>query len=208
MSSIEALVAHARARTGRTSPGLPPEPSLRTVILTCMDARIDPVSLFGLGPGDAHVLRNAGARATPDVLRSLALSQAILGTREVLVLGHTHCGLYERTEAELSEAIRSKSGHRPNMALGVFDNLDEAVLETVDALRRCPFLAHRDGISGYVYDLDAGSVRPADVEAKRAGRAARTHAMTGLEMLRADVLNVKTSKLKTSKSRSRHHADF
>src|SRR6266852_4570812 len=140
MSSIDGLIAHARARPRNTTPGLPPQPSLRTAILT----RIDPVSLFGLGPGDAHVLRNAGARATPDVMRSLALSQAILGTREVLVLGHTGCGLFERTEAELSEVIRSKSGHRPNMELGSFQNLDGAVDETVNALLRCPFLAHRD----------------------------------------------------------------
>jgi carbonic anhydrase len=156
-----------------------------------MDARIDPVSLFGLGPGDAHVLRNAGARATPDVMRSLALSQAILGTREVLVLGHTGCGLFERTEAELSETIRSKSGHRPNMELGSFHNLDDAVDETVNTLRRCPFLAHRDRISGYVHDLDAGSVRPAGGEENRAAGATRTRPMTGLEMLRADVLDLK-----------------
>jgi carbonic anhydrase len=157
-----------------------------------MDARIDPVSLFGLGPGDAHVLRNAGARATPDVLRSLALSQAILGTREVLVLGHTGCGLFERTDAELSEAIRTKSGHRPNLELGSFQNLDRAIEETVDALRRCLFLSHRDRISGYVYDLDSGSVRPADEKEDRAVGATRPRPMTGLEMLRADVLDLKT----------------
>jgi len=192
MSSIDGLIAHARARPRNTTPGLPPQPSLRTAILTCMDARIDPVSLFGLGPGDAHVLRNAGARATPDVMRSLALSQAILGTREVLVLGHTGCGLFARTEAELSEAIRSKSGHRPNMELGCFHDLDEAIDETVRTLRRCPFLAHRDRISGYVYDLDAGSVRPANVVEYRAVGATRGRPMTGLEMLRADVLDLKT----------------
>jgi carbonic anhydrase len=192
MGSIDGLIAHAQARPRKTTPGLPPQPSLRTAILTCMDARIDPVSLFGLGPGDAHVLRNAGARATPDVMRSLALSQAILGTREVLVLGHTGCGLFERTEAELSEAIRSRSGHKPNMELGCFQNLDEAVDETVNTLRRCPFLAYRDRISGYVYDLDAGSVRPASVEENRAAGATRARPMTGLEMLRADVLDLKT----------------
>ena len=159
-----------------------------------MDARIDPVSLFGLGPGEAHVLRNAGARATPDVMRSLALSQAILGTREVLVLGHTGCGLFGRTEAELSEAIRTKSGHKPNLELGTFQNLDAAVEAAVNTLRRCPFLAHRDRISGYVYDLDAGSVRPANEEENRAAGATRTRPMTGLEMLRADVLDLQTRK--------------
>jgi carbonic anhydrase len=158
-----------------------------------MDARIDPVSLFGLGPGDAHVLRNAGARATPDVLRSLALSQAILGTREVLVLGHTGCGLFQRTEAELSEAIRNQSGHKPHMELGAFHDLDGAVDDTVQALRRCAFLAHRDRIYGYVYDLDTGSVRPAVVEENPAAGATRARPMTGLEMLRADVLDLKRS---------------
>jgi carbonic anhydrase len=193
MGSIDALVGHARARARKTTPALPPEPSLRTAILTCMDARIDPVSLFGLGPGDAHVLRNAGARATPDVMRSLALSQAILGTREVLVLGHTGCGLFERTEAELSEVIRTKSGHKPNMEMGSFQNLDEAIGETVDALRRCPFLTHRERISGYIYDLDAGSVRPVLRDENRAREATRARPMTGLEMLRADVLDLKRS---------------
>ena len=193
MSSIDGLIAHARARARKTTAGLPPQPSLRTAILTCMDARIDPVSLFGLGPGDAHVLRNAGARATPDVMRSLALSQAILGTREVLVLAHTGCGLFERTEAELSEAIRAKSGRKPNMELGSFQDLDEAVDETVNTLRRCSFLAHRDRISGYIYDLDAGSVRRAEVDENRAAGATRARPMTGLEMLRADVLDLKRS---------------
>lgn len=193
MSSIEGLVAHARSRAGKTTRGLPPEPRLRTAILTCMDARIDPVSLFGLGPGDAHVLRNAGARATPDVMRSLALSQAILGTRDVLVLGHTGCGLFQRTEAELSEAIRTKSGRKPNMELGCFENLDQAVDETVRTLRRCPFLTHRDRISGFVYDLDVGLVRRARLEENRAAATTRGRRMTGLEMLRADVLDLKRS---------------
>ncbi len=157
-----------------------------------MDARIDPVSLFGLGRGDAHVIRNAGARATPDVLRSLALSQAILGTREVLVLGHTGCGLFERSEAELAEAIRSKSGHRPGMEMGAFHDLDQAVVETVDDLRRCLFLTYRDGIHGFVYHIDAGSVRPVAEEARSA--ETRSRPMTGLEMLRADALSLKRTR--------------
>jgi carbonic anhydrase len=189
MSSIDGLLAEARARARKPAVDQGPQPRLRTAILTCMDARIDPVSLFGLGRGDAHVIRNAGARATPDVLRSLALSQAILGTREVLVLGHTGCGLFERSEAELAEAIRSKSGHRPGMEMGAFHDLDKAVVETVEHLRRCPFLTYRDGIHGFVYDLDAGSVRPVAEEARPDETRARP--MTGLEMLRADALSLK-----------------
>jgi carbonic anhydrase len=156
-----------------------------------MDARIDPVSLLGLRRGDAHVIRNAGAQATPDVFRSLALSQAILGTREVLVLGHTGCGLFERTEADLAETIRSKSGHRPGMTLGAFHDLDRAVAETVEALRRCPFLTYRDGIHGFVYELDSDTVRPVAVDEIRRPGATVERPMTGLEMLPADVLDLK-----------------
>lgn len=152
-----------------------------------MDARIDPVALFGLSLGDAHVLRNAGARATPDVMRSLALSQAILGTREVLVLGHTGCGLLGRTERELAEEIRIKSGHRPDTELGTFQDLDRAVGATVEALRRCAFLVYRNAIHGYVYDVDEGTVRPiTNDESQR--RTARP-----LDLLRADVLDLKAN---------------
>jgi len=189
MSSIDGLLAEAQARAHKPAAEHGPQPRLRTAILTCMDARIDPVSLFGLDRGDAHVLRNAGARATPDVLRSLALSQAILGTREVLVLGHTGCGLFERSEADLAEAIRSKSGHRPGMEMGAFHDLDQAVFETVEELRRCPFLTYRDGIHGFVYELEAGSVRPVAEEVRPS--ETRSRPMTGLEMLRADALNLK-----------------
>ena len=192
MSSIDGLVAEAGARAHKPAADQGPQPRLRTAILTCMDARIDPVSLFGLGRGDAHMLRNAGARATPDVLRSLALSQAILGTREVLVLGHTGCGLFERSEADLAEAILSKSGHRPGMEMGAFHDLDQAVFETVDELRRCPFLAYRDGIHGFVYELNAGSVRPVAQEVR--STEARSRPMTGLEMLRADALSLKRAR--------------
>ncbi len=147
-----------------------------------MDARIDPVSLFGFDRGDAHVIRNAGARATPDVLRSLALSQAILGTREVLVLGHTGCGLFQRSEADLAEAIWSKSGHRPGMEMGAFQDLDQAVL------------AYRDGIHGFVYELDAGSVRPVAKEKTDRSSETRSRPMTGLEMLRADALSLQRAR--------------
>lgn len=191
MSSIDGLIARARSRAGTPTAALAREPRLRIVILTCMDARIDPVSLFCLDPGDAHVIRNAGARAAPDVLRSLALSQAILGTREVLVLGHTGCGLSERTEAALAEEIRIKAGHRPGMKMGAFHDLDQAVAETVEDLRRCPFLTHRDGIHGFVYELDSGTVRPVATEVIHRSGAAALSPMTGLEMLPADVLNLK-----------------
>jgi carbonic anhydrase len=193
MGSIDRLIGQARARARKPDSPLPAPPRLQTVILTCMDARIDPVSLFGLSPGDAHVLRNAGALASSDVLRSLAISQAILGTREILVLGHTECGLLGRSESELAEAIRFKSGHKPGMEMGAFKDLDHAVAGTVDVIRGCKFLAHRGAVHGYVYDIDPGSVRPVGAHEDRAAGAKASNPLS-LGALSADVLNLKPSR--------------
>lgn len=167
------------------------KPRLRTVILTCMDARIDPSVLFGLRPGEAHVLRNAGARVTPDVLRSLAVSQSLLGTTEVLVLGHTHCGLLEHSEEELVGAVERASGHRPDMSMGAFPNLDNAVRESVEEIRACAFLAHSDLVRGYVLDVKDGTVREAGDRPTEAHTRKSAPSPLGLNALRADVLNIK-----------------
>ena len=189
MAAIDGLITQAQRHKRMLHMG--PQPRLRTVILTCMDARIDPVALFGLGPGDAHVLRNAGARATPDVLRSVALSQAILGTREVLVLGHTGCGLFERTESELSEAIRSASGEEPAMVWGAFRDLDEAVTEAVETLAGCRFIPHRHHIRGFVYELETGGVRPAGKAQLAPTEPKKRAPLSGLGGLSAEVLNLR-----------------
>jgi carbonic anhydrase len=167
-------------------------PRLRTVILTCMDARIDPAQLFGLKPGEAHILRNAGAWATPDVLRSLAISQTLLGTTEVLVLAHTQCGLLGTTEKELARLVETASGHPPNTRMGSFQDLDAAVRESVHAIRTCNFLAHRDLVRGYILDVRDGTVHEPG-EPARAHKAAQTTASSvlGLSALRSDVLNLK-----------------
>ena len=169
-------------------------PRLRTVILTCMDARIDPAALFDLKPGEAHVLRNAGARTTPDVLRSLAVSQTLLGTTEVLVLGHTECGLLGQREEQVAAAVERASGHRPGMRMGTFPDLDAAVLESVAAIRSCDFLAHRDTVRGYVLDVRLGTVRA--TSEPNAGRPVRRAPASplGLGALRADVLNLRRSR--------------
>lgn len=171
-------------------------PRLRTAILTCMDARIDPAILFGLKPGDVNILRNAGARVTPDVLRSLAVSQAMLGTREVLVLAHTECGLLGRTEEEVAGIVERASGHLPKVPMGSFHDLDAAVHESVEAIRNCSFLAHRDMVRGYVLDVADGNVRE---HGGAKGGAERTSppsgsSVLGLGALRADVLNLRRPK--------------
>lgn len=190
LSNVEALIARAKAR--ERAMGRDAKPRLRTAILTCMDARIDPADLFGLKPGEAHILRNAGAHATPDVLRSLAVSQAMLGTTEVLVLAHTQCGLVGRTEEEVAGIVERASGHLPEMRMGSFQDLDAAVRESVEAIRTCNFLVHRDLVRGFVLDVVDGSVHALG-EASRTERTIRPSNTSplGLDALRADVLNLK-----------------
>jgi carbonic anhydrase len=187
-SSVDALVAKAMAHPRPAT--MAPRPRLRTVILTCMDARIDPAALFDLKPGEVHVLRNAGALATPDVLRSLAVSQALLGTSEVLVLGHTECGLLGQTEEEVADAVERASGHHPGVRMGSFPDLDNAVRESVQAIRDCEFLAHRDAVRGYVLDVRQGALHEAGHPAPTVARKAPRSPLA-LNALSADVLNLR-----------------
>lgn len=190
LSIVDALIGRVKAR--ERAMAMDARPRLRTVILTCMDARIDTSSLFGLKPGEVHILRNAGALATPDVLRSLAVSQALLGTREVLVLAHTECGLLGRTEEEVAGIVERASGHAPHMQMGSFHDLEAAVRETVESIRSCDFLTHRDAVRGYVLDVADSSVRAVDEphHTERTIRPPRSSVL-GLGALRADVLNLK-----------------
>jgi len=133
------------------------EPVQHLAILTCMDARIDVNALLGLRPGDAHIIRNAGGRATTDALNALAVSQAVMKTREVMVIHHTECALGRFTQAQLSEQITAASGHPFAEDLGCFTDPIGAVAEDVERLRASP-LPHRDKIRGFIYDLAANTV--------------------------------------------------
>jgi len=134
------------------------EPVQHLAILTCMDARVDTGALLGLRPGDAHVIRNAGGRATHDALQSLAVSQAVLKTREVMVIHHTECGLGRFNQAQLSEMISAASGHHFNEDLGSFTDPIAAIVEDVERIRACLFLPARDKVRGFMYDLAANTV--------------------------------------------------
>jgi carbonic anhydrase len=134
------------------------EPAKRLAVLTCMDARIDVSALLGLRPGDAHVVRNAGGRATDDAVLSLAISQAAMGTREVMVMHHTDCALGRFTEVELAARIAAASGHPFKEHLGCFADPVQAVVEDVERLRASTALAHRDRIRGFMYDLAANAL--------------------------------------------------
>ncbi|HYM67851.1 MAG TPA: carbonic anhydrase, partial [Patescibacteria group bacterium] len=134
------------------------ETNLKLAILTCMDARIDAAGILGLQPPDAHIVRNAGGRVTDDAIRSIALSQAVLGTREVMVIHHTDCALGRMTQAEIAARVEAATGHRFAADAGSFADPAKAVTDDLERLRNHPHIAHRDKIRGFIYDLVAGTL--------------------------------------------------
>ncbi len=135
-------------------------PRRHLAIITCMDARIDPQHALGFELGDAHVLRNAGAVVTDDVLRSLVLSQRLLETRSVVVMAHTDCGLRKVRDDEMARRLAEETGEAPPFAFGAFFDLEEHVHLQVARVRTCPWLHHVDDVRGCVLDIAAGEVRP------------------------------------------------
>jgi len=123
-----------------------------------MDARVDPVAALGLAAGDAHVLRNAGAFVSEDVLRSLILSQRLLGTTSVVVMAHTECGLLGLDGAALSRSLAAETGAAPKFALGSFTDVHHHVRAQVAEVRACPWLLHTDDVRGHVFDVASGRV--------------------------------------------------
>ena len=152
---LEAATEHARAFSASDAPAVP---RTGVAIVTCMDARIDPAALFGLTPGDAHVIRNAGGIVTDDVIRSLVLSQALLETSEILVVQHTQCGVNAR-EDELRERVAAATGAEATPRLGGFEDLDESVRASLGRLHSAAELPAGRNARGFVYDVDTGELR-------------------------------------------------
>lgn len=158
-SATDELLGNAAAHHAafeRPPAGISAKP---VAIVTCMDARIDTFRVFGLRPGAAYVLRNAGGLVTEDVLRSLVLSQRRLGTREVILMHHTKCGLFGADEPALLAEITAETGHVPPYAFGAFSDIDEAVRAAIARVREHPFLPHRDRVRGFVYDVETAHLR-------------------------------------------------
>lgn len=141
-----------------TAGDLPTPPALRLAIVACMDSRIDLFSLLGLHLGEAHVIRNAGGIITADVIRSLTLSQALLGTRDVMVVQHTGCGLIG-SEDELRGRIADATGAEPDGPLHAFDDVDASVREQLETLRVTPALTLCTSARGFVYEVETGRLR-------------------------------------------------
>lgn len=138
----------------------PVRPRRELAVVTCMDARLDVFAALGLQVGDAHIIRNAGGIVTDDVIRSLCLSQRLLGTRAIVLVGHTDCGLEGVSDDEFSARLEAATGRRPDWSAGGFEGVEEAVRSSLRRLEETPFLVHRDRIAGFVYDIDTGRLRP------------------------------------------------
>ena len=154
----ELLVNARRYASEFAAPSRPGAPALHVTVVACMDARLDPRGLLGLGDGDAHVLRNAGGVITDDVIRSLTISQRLLGTREIVLIHHTRCGMLAISDDEFRTRLRAETGTEPDWAPGGFASLKESVRESAARIAASPFIAHKDSIRGFVFDVETGQL--------------------------------------------------
>jgi len=160
MSVIDELVSNNEAfAAGVEETHLPVQPSKHLAIVTCMDSRLDVFAALGLGDGEAHVLRNAGGVITDDVIRSLALSQRHLGTREVMLIHHDDCGLQKVTDDGFRAELREDTGVAPAFAIESFTDVETDVRQSIERVKRSDFLPHRDSVRGFVYDVDNHALR-------------------------------------------------
>lgn len=155
----EFLTAAQRYAEAFTAGDLPMPPARKTAVVACMDARLNPYGLLGLTEGDAHVIRNAGGVVTQDVLRSLAISQRLLGTREIVLIHHTDCGMLTFTDDEFRAAIAQEVGARPTWASEAFGDVDADVRQSIRRIETDPFVPHTDAVRGFVYDVADGTLR-------------------------------------------------
>jgi len=133
-------------------------PATHVAVVACMDARLNPQALLGLGLGDAHVIRNAGGVVTDDVIRSLAISQRLLGTTEIILVHHTDCGMLTFRDDDVKDQIAAETGIRPPFALEAFPDVDADVRQSIARIQASPFLQHKN-VRGFVYEVQKGSLR-------------------------------------------------
>jgi carbonic anhydrase len=165
MDTIDQLLENNQAfAAGLAERHLDVEPQRHLTIVTCMDSRLDVFAALGLGPGEAHVLRNAGGVITDDVIRSLAISQRRLGTREVMLVHHNDCGMQKITDDGFRMELQETTGIAPAFAIESFSDIEDDVRQSIRRVRSSPFLPHRETIRGFVYDVDTHLLREVEVE--------------------------------------------
>ncbi len=152
----ELLENNARYAEDFDKGDLPIPPGRGLAVVACMDARLNVPALLGIAEGDAHVIRNAGGVVTDDAIRSLVISQRLLGTREVMLIHHTDCGMLTFRDDEVKDAIEADTGLRPAFALEAFGDLEGDVRQSIGRVRANPFVPHKDAVRGFVYDCASG----------------------------------------------------
>ena len=160
MSVTDQLVQNAeRYAQGFNKGDLPMPPGKRVAVLACMDARLNPYGLLGLSEGDAHVIRNAGGVVTDDAIRSLVISQVLLGTEEIVLVHHTDCGMLTFTDDDVKARIQADTGIKPPFALEAFGDLDQDVRQSIARIKASPFVPKKTSVRGFIYEVEKGTLR-------------------------------------------------
>jgi carbonic anhydrase len=160
MSVTDQLLRNAEGYAARFDKGdLPLPPGKRVAVVACMDARLNPYGLLGLSEGDAHVIRNAGGVITDDEIRSLAISQRLLGTEEIILIHHTDCGMLTFADDDFRRAVQADTGIKPEWAAEAFDDVDEDVRQSIARIEASPFVPRKESVRGFVYEVETGRLR-------------------------------------------------
>ncbi|MFL6049458.1 MAG: beta-class carbonic anhydrase [Gaiellales bacterium] len=160
MSTTDQLLENAQTyAAGFDKADLPMPPGRRVAIVACMDARLNPYGLLGLSEGDGHIIRNAGGAVTPDVIRSLTISQRLLGTEEIVLIHHTDCGMLTFSDDDFRSAVEKDTGIRPEWAAEAFSDLDADVRQSIARIKASPFIPRTDAVRGFVYEVETGKLR-------------------------------------------------
>jgi carbonic anhydrase len=154
----ELLDNNKRYARSFTKGNLPLPPAKKLAVVACMDARLHPSKILGLTEGDAHIIRNAGGVVTDDAIRSLAISQRLLGTEEIILIHHTDCGMLTFKDDEVKAQIERDTGIRPPFALEAFPNLEDDVRQSIARIKASPFIPKKNSIRGFVYDVTNGTL--------------------------------------------------
>ena len=153
----ECLANNERYAAGFSGP-LPMPPAKNTAVVACMDARLNVYGILGLAEGESHVIRNAGGEITDDAIRSLAISQRLLGTREIILIHHTDCGMLTFTDDAFKASIQEETGIKPQWAAEAFPDLGGDVRQSIARIKASPFIPHKDSVRGFVFDVATGKL--------------------------------------------------
>ena len=162
MSVTDELLANNSAYAASFSGPLPMPPGKHVAVVACMDARLDVYRILGLNEGEAHVIRNAGGVVTDDEIRSLAISQRLLGTQEIILIHHTDCGMLTFTDDQFKKSIQDETGIKPAWGAEAFPDLDEDVRQSIARIKASPFVPHKNQIRGFVFDVATGKLNEVD----------------------------------------------